>query len=284
MKIIRTHKRKLPLSNSGNLSLYFIGTGSAFVKSLFQNNVIVVKGNQHLVIDCGTRCMEGLNTVNISAVELKNFLITHTHADHIGGLEEVMLTNRYVAHQRPRMILTETFEKILWNQSLRGGSAWSECHQGEPLEFHDFWQVLRPTLASGMPRETWSYRLGELDLLMPRTCHIPDSAQSWRDSFWSCAVILDRRILFTSDTRYDPELILAFDRLLNLEIIFHDCQFFTGGVHASLAEISQLPPKIKAKTLLMHYGDTWRDYQDAVKAAGFLGFARQGHTYSFPGD
>ncbi len=282
MKRTTPGKEGLSLSNAGELSIYFIGTGSAFVKTLYQNNVVVVKGDRHLVIDCGTRCMEGLNEVGITASDVEDFLITHTHADHIGGLEEVMLVNRYMAGKRPRMVINEVFENILWEQSLRGGSAWSECHDGEPLGFEDFWQPLRPALLEGMPRETWHYRHGDLDIKMPRTKHIPDNARDWRDSFWSCGVILDERVMFTSDTRYDPDLVLAFDDLYDFETIFHDCQFFTGGVHASLDEISELPKRVKAKTLLMHYGDNWPQYLEKAREAGFKGFAIQGHSYLFP--
>ena len=282
MKIIKSHSSSLPLTNHGALSVYFVGTGSAFVKSLFQNNVVIVKGDQHLVVDCGTRCMEGLDEVGITAPQLDNFLITHTHADHIGGLEEVMLVDRYLAKKKPLMIINEEFEEILWNQSLRGGCAHSEIHDGQPLGFGDFWQRLRPNLMKGLPRETWHYRLGDLDIKMPRTKHVPDTAKSWKDSFWSCAVILDNRVLFTSDTRYDPELVLEFDALYDFDIIFHDCQFFTGGVHASLEELTQLPAHIKAKTLLMHYSDGWRTQIDAVAKAGFMGFVRQSNTYLFP--
>ena len=46
----------LELKNSGRLSVFFIGTGSAFSKRYFQTNVLVVKGEDHLLIDCGTLC------------------------------------------------------------------------------------------------------------------------------------------------------------------------------------------------------------------------------------
>lgn len=279
---IKSHGSKLPLSNDGALSIYFIGTGSAFAKHLFQNNLVIVKGDEHLVIDCGTRCMEGLDVVGITAPSLDNFLITHTHADHIGGLEEVMLTDRYMANKKPKMIINKEFEDILWNMSLQGGCSYSEMHNGKPLGFGDFWQRLRPNKLKRMPRETWHYRLGDLDIKMPRTKHVPDSANSWKDSFWSCAVILDERVLFTSDTQYDPELVLDFDKLYDFEIIFHDCQFFTGGVHASLEELIQLPAHIKKKTLLMHYSDAWEAQAENVKKAGFKGFVKQSCSYVFP--
>jgi hypothetical protein len=48
--------RQPALSNGGALSLTFIGAGSAFTKKFYQTNLLVVKGNSHLLVDCGTRC------------------------------------------------------------------------------------------------------------------------------------------------------------------------------------------------------------------------------------
>lgn len=112
-----------------------------------------------------------------------------------------------------------------------------------------------------MPQETWETMIGEINTKLSRTMHFPDSALSWEDSAWSCAVIFDDRVMFTSDTRFDPALIEDYDNLMNLEIIFHDCQLFTGGVHASLDELSELPEKLKSKIVLMHYGDNWHDFE-----------------------
>ena len=47
---------KLELKNSGGLSLFFIGAGSAFSKVNFQNNVLFIKGKNHVLIDCGNLC------------------------------------------------------------------------------------------------------------------------------------------------------------------------------------------------------------------------------------
>lgn len=269
----------VPLVNGGELALHFIGTGSAFAKTLNQNNLLVVKGEDHLLIDCGTRCPQALHDAGIPLAQLENYLITHSHADHIGGLEEVQLFNRYVVKRKPKMVIAPDYEKILWEQSLRGGSERSE---GQPLGFRDLWQVLQPSLAAGYPRETFELELGAINLKMPRTLHFPDSASSWQECAWSCAVILDERVLFTSDTRFDPELIHSFDALFNFECIFHDCQLFTGGVHASIHELATLPQALKRKIVLMHYGDKWQDFIPLAKEAGFHSWAKQGHTYSFP--
>ena len=66
------------------------------------------------------------------------------------------------------------------------------------------------------------------------------------------------------------------------EVIFHDCQFFKGGVHASLEELATLPASVKAKTWLMHYGDGMEGERARAAKLGFAGFAEERTTYSFP--
>jgi len=278
MKISSRQISKVKLSNRGDLGLYFIGTGSAFTKTLNQNNLLIVKGDDHLLIDCGTKCSQALHQVGLPISSVKNFLITHSHADHIGGLEEVHLFGRYVTQQKPTMVINNTYQKILWEQSLRGGSEKSEA---QDLTFTDLWSVVRPKKLKNYPRETWGTDIGSINIKMPRTMHFPDSAKSWKDSAWSCGIIIDDRIFYSSDTRFDRDLIESFDKKFKFEMIFHDCQLFTAGVHASIDELSTLPAKLKRKMILMHYGDNWQDFKSQASKAGFHSWAQQGKTYTF---
>ncbi len=270
----------LQLCNTGALSLYFVGAGAAFAKTLNQTNLLIIKGRSHLLVDCGTKCSQALYDVGMPMADIRNYLITHSHADHIGGLEEAQLYNRYVIGTKPSMIINEGYERILWNNSLRGGSERSESRH---LCFSDLWNRIRPRPVVGMPRDTWEADVGTINVKLVRTMHFPDSALSWQDSAWSCGVIVDDRILFTSDTRFDPALLSDYDGLMDFEIIFHDCQLFTGGVHASLEELSSLPTKLKSKIVLMHYGDNWQDFREEALQQGFHSWARGGHTYVFDG-
>jgi ribonuclease BN (tRNA processing enzyme) len=271
----------LPLANKGDLDLTFVGAGGAFSKKFFQNNLLIVKGDSHLLVDCGTRAPEALGKLGLSVTQVSYYLITHPHADHIGGLEEVMLVGRYALHRKAVMVVPDKLKKILWSQSLQGGAAYNEEHGGVYLGFDDFWDQVKPKPIRGADRELCEAKVGDIEVRLFRTKHIPDSTPDWKTSLPSYGVIIDRRILFTSDTRYDPEMIVSLDAEYGFEAIFHDCQLFKGGVHASLEELAGLPAAIRAKTRLMHYGDKIEEFLPQIAKLGFVGIAEQQKTYSF---
>ena len=86
----------LKLESPGGLRLCFIGAGSAFTKKFYQNNLLILKGGDHLLVDCGTRAPEALARLGLSVTQVRNYLITHSHADHVGGLEEVKIGRAHV--------------------------------------------------------------------------------------------------------------------------------------------------------------------------------------------
>ncbi len=280
--IIRELKdKKLSLTNKGELSLFFVGVGSAFARKHYQNNLLIIKGKDHLLIDCGTRCSQALFDLGLKFTDIDNFLITHSHADHIGGLEEASLVNRYFAKKKATMIITGTYQNILWDMSLKGGSSFSEEKDGAFLSLADFWNIKRPRWLLNYPRETFETEVGSINIKMFRTKHVPEKSESWEKSFWSCGIIIDDRIMFTSDTRFDADLIESYDKIFHFEKIFHDCQFFTGGVHASLEELKELPAEIKSRMHLTHYGDNWEDFEEKISEYGFAGLGQQWVFYVF---
>lgn len=271
----------LELTNNGELSITFIGSGSAFSKKFFQNNALVVCGENHTLIDCGSRTPEALALLGLSVTDIEYYLITHSHADHIGGLEEVMLVNRYVAKKRPHLIASSEYGHMLWNQSLKGGAAYNERHDGKPLELSDLWECCEPVAVPDADRDLMRFVLGSLQFDIFRTKHIPDNATSWKTSALSYGVVINKKVAYTSDTRFDPDLISFLTNHYQLDAIFHDCQLFTGGVHASLEELATLPDAVKSKMYLMHYGDMALTQPERATIHGFRGFAQQWHTYSF---
>ena len=181
----------LKLTNDGGLSLFFIGVGSAFSKKHFQNNLLIVKGDDHLLVDCGITCPSALYHYGSNITNIRNILITHSHADHIGGLEEAGLMGRYVTKQRPRMFITKQYKKILWNQSLRGGNSYGEMNNGRFLGFDDYFELVEPKQIQKKPRLLWETNCGSINIKIYRTKHIPDCVGSWKKAFYSVGVLID---------------------------------------------------------------------------------------------
>ncbi len=280
MRRRRLKKLPLSLSNSGGLRLFFLGTGSAFTKKNYQNNLLIIKGDRHVMVDCGTRTSEAFVRLGSNVTAIDTYLITHSHADHIGGLEESMLMGRYVTRTKPTAIIDEEYESILWDQSLRGGSAMNERRDGTGLSFGDYWKVIRPTPAEVLGREGYEVSVGDIHIRAFRTRHFPEQATSWKEAFYSLGLIIDDRIFFSGDTQFDAGLV---ERALSdypIEAVFQDTQFFPGGIHANLDEIITLPEEIRRMTFLMHYPDDWEKHKKKARKAG-LRFARAWHYYDF---
>lgn len=250
-----------------------------FLKT-YQNNVLVIKGNDHILIDCGTLCPTAFYNYHLNISEVQNLLVTHSHADHIGGLEEVALLGRYVTKRRPNIIITDEYKEILWEQSLRGGNSYGEYTDGGYLGFDDYFNQIKPEVIANSPRPFLHSKIGSIDIKIFRTKHIPDSAGTWENSFYSTGVLIDDRILFPSDTRFDKDLLdWLLPKYPSIECIFHDCQFYPGGVHAFYGELKTLPADVKKKMYLCHYGDNYESF--TPENDGFAGFTKRGCFYNF---
>ena len=281
----------LPLSTKGNLRVVFLGVGSAFTKRNRQSNFLIIQGDYHVLVDCGTLGPLALDDVGLSVSKVQCYLPTHSHADHIGGFEEVALVNRYISSssKKPKMIVPKEYQDLLWNKSLAGGIEFCETKEGQPLQLKDFFDILCPKKMELLGRQLWSYQYGPMELILMRTLHIPDSAIRMDDAQWGCGILINRKVWISGDTMFDKNYSTQFSQLS--EVMFHDCQMFQGGVHASYRELMTLPDKIRSKIYLYHYNDNWDDPKtwiedsddftgDPVKD-GFLGWAAQQVAYDF---
>lgn len=276
---IRDFNNAIQLTNDGKLSFFFLGTGSAFTKVNFQNNVIVIKGKDHILIDCGTLCPFSFSKFNSNITDIKNILITHSHADHVGGLEEVALMNMYVTKQRPKMILTDEYKKILWNHTLRGGlSIRGEEGIRQNMNFDDYFEQIKPVKIKKAPRPFYHAGIGNIDLKIFRTKHLFSSKNNWNNCYYSVGVLIDDKVIFTSDSKCDPELIDWLCSEYKIEAIFHDCQFGQNAVHASYNELKKtLTEDLKEITYLCHYSDGCETKD--VTTDGFAGLVKRGVYY-----
>ena len=271
---------KLELTNKGQLSLFFIGTGNAFTKTSFQTNLLVIKGNTHLLIDCGTLCSYAIeNLYNGKITDIHNILLTHPHADHIGGVEELALAGKYITKRPVNIVITDEFKKLLWKQSLCGGIQFSE--EGR-MTFEDYFNQIKPFCIQKFPFEMFEAYVDGINIKLFRTRHVTTRKDSLKNSQISYGLIIDDRVLFTADTQYNPQqLLYLLDKYKNIEVVFHDCDVmgYSRGVHAAYDELVTLPKGIKAMTYLCHYSEAVNTIDALVD--GFAGLAKHWVYYDF---
>jgi ribonuclease BN (tRNA processing enzyme) len=263
-------------ASAGKLVFCFAGVGSAFSKKNAQTSLIIAKDGATILVDIGANIPGALHAKGIKLTDFDYYHITHSHADHIGGVEELLLTCRYVYKKKPNLIITPVYQDILWEKSLKGGCEYNEFGL---LHFSDLVNPIRPDWVRAQPRELYQVTIENIHLQIFRTIHIPGDVMKWEEAFWSSGLLVDHRVLFTADTRFDPVLFELFGNG-TIETIFHDCQLFDPGtVHATYNELKTLSPGIKRRMHLTHYNDSFGDYDPA--ADGFVGFAKPWHLYSW---
>ncbi len=287
MKILPFDESLRLTNNDGSLEFFFLGTGSAFVKQNFQNNLLIIKGEDHLLVDCGSQCPIAFHKYKSAIMKVQNVFISHSHSDHAGGVEELALMHRYVTKTRPKIYINDSYKELLWNETLKGGLSYGESREtpynkdvpGHYLSFDDYFEQIKPRPLCLVPRPMWEFRCGSINVKFFRTMHMPDGVPSWKESAWSTGILVDNRILFPADTRFDPELLSWIEASYHPEYIFHDCQSYTGGVHTSIDELKSLDPAIKEKIFLCHYADNFVNYD--AKENGFAGMTQPGVYYNF---
>lgn len=277
--VMREFDSTINLTTEGKLSLFFVGCGSAFSKADFQTNLFIIKNDSHILVDCGTLCpfaLEKRFNTGISAV--KNLLLTHPHADHIGGVEELALNSLYVKKSPLNIVISDEFKKSLWKNSLQGGLKYSENGK---LGFDDYFVQIKPTKILNKPFEIFQTNISDINIKLFRTFHVTTKMNSLKKSQYSVGLIIDDKILYTSDMQFKPEVLNWILQNYDIQTIFHDCDVagYAEGVHASYKQLCTLPAEIKSKMFLCHYNSASKKINPTND--GFAGFAQSGIYYDF---
>jgi len=298
------YDKQLPLTTDGHLRLIFLGVGAAFSNKMFQSNLIIVKGETALFVDLGTKTTLKLAEFGLSVHDVQHLLVTHSHGDHIGSLEELALKARYEApfmkeppkaqdedfgaymgrilaarksgKYRPNLYVPHTYSQQLWGWSLRGGLAFSEeidlgGPKGEMLLGH-FFNLKTPKKLDGFGVDSWEQDIDGIRIQSFVTKHIPDATDRVSESMYSAGLVIDGRVYFSGDTKFDETTTRRFGE--GCELLLHDCQHFPGGVHAFYGDLKKLPEEMRGKMLLYHLSDGMLPIN--VQNDGFLGFAEPG--------
>ena len=249
-----------------------LGVGEAFAKTLFQTNFLVTPADgEPFLVDFGYTAPRALAAHGIALESVARVLVSHLHADHIGGLEELGFTGAFLWEHRARLFVPQNLLPLLWDHCLSGGMgqrlpqadggtreadlgtyfAVEGVAPGKQLEFGSV--TVRPFATPHVPgRSSWGFRLHD--------------RSSGGTVMLSCDSCFDRANLEHHGADADA--------------VFHDCQLRSNGahIHATLDELLTLPPALQRNILLAHYADDWQEFEAKT---GQMRFARQGERYRF---
>ncbi|WP_068622132.1 MBL fold metallo-hydrolase [Paenibacillus tuaregi] len=240
------------------LRIQMLGTGGAFAKKYYNNNALLYTGSHTLLIDCGVTAPASLYQLGKTWADIDAVLITHIHADHVGGLEEYAFQMKYIYQRKPVLYIAESLVGPIWEYTLKGGLSQDGI---ERLE--DAFEV-RPL------REGTTTTIDEaLQVEIMKTPHIEGKN--------SYSLYLNGEIFYSADMRFQPELLEDLVTRRSCRKILHEVQLIgTGYVHTTLEELLSLPPEIQSRISLMHYDDVIEEF---IGRTGSMEFLRQHEVY-----
>ena len=262
-----------------------IGSGNAFTKKNWQSNFLITQNGKRLMIDCGTYSWLAMDELKLTTGDIDAVYISHLHADHCGGLEELMFTTyfnptlkrptlfcegAYVKDTDIGIIHSSGLVKELWDNVLCGGARGLEGVEATLDTFFD----VKPVKAN----KSFTWEGITFDII--QTIHI-SSKYKIEHSFGLMWTDPDtkERVYLTTDSQFCPvNAMKAYLREAN--VIFHDCETspYASGVHAHYNELRMLAPEIKQKMWLYHFQDNvitnWDEWEQKAKDDGFLGFVK----------
>lgn len=229
-----------------NWHLHFLGVGAAHAAALGSSAVVLERAGQPLLlVDCGPdtldRYLAAYKTLPPAV------FITHTHMDHVAGLEQLFFKLWFDPDRRGNTRLFAHAALIPWLQTRVADYPGALAEGGV-----NFWEAFRLVPCTrGFWLEGWWF-----DIFATRH-HAPGT---------SYGVVLEGSFAFTGDTRPIPEVLARYrggDML-----IAHDCSLVGNPSHSGIDDIErEYSDALRSRLVLYHYGSAADG--DALMARGY---------------
>lgn len=215
-----------------NLTLRFLGVGSAQAVALGSSGAVLERdGAPLLLIDCGPETLTRYLDVYNAAP--RAVYITHTHMDHVGGLERLF----YRAYFDPALrgqVRIYAHAALVPHLQARVADYPNVLAEGGA----NFWDAFQLVALS---RGFWHEGLW-FDVFATRH-HAPMT---------SFGIALRGAFAWTGDTRPIPEMLAQYAG--SGEVIAHDCGLQGNPSHTGLDDLErEYPAELRSRLVIYHY-------------------------------
>lgn len=215
-----------------DLALRFLGVGNAQARALGNSAAVFeVAGNPSLLIDCGP-LVPGDYRARYGDAAPQAIFITHTHFDHIGGLE-ALFYSLACARPRPPLVRLYVPAHIIETLSRRMASDPAMLAEGG-VNFWDVFQLI--------PVGEYLWHAGMRFDVFPVQHHEHLSAYG---------LALRGRFLYSGDTRPIPDVLRSF--AAHGEAVFHDCGLHANPSHTGLDDLERYYTAEQRRHLLLYH-------------------------------
>jgi len=213
-------------------SLRFLGVGSAQAPELGSASGVLEKDDEpFLMIDCGQEALTAY--LDRYAAPPRAIYITHTHMDHVGGLERLFYKIYFDTRLRGSVRLYAHAALIPYLQSRIADYPEVLAEGGA-----NFWDAfaLIPVSRGFWHRDVW------FDVFATRH-HAPNT---------SFGLSLAGSFVWTGDTRPVPEMLAQY--AAHGEIVAHDCALVGNPSHTGVEDLArEYPAELRSRLVLYHY-------------------------------
>lgn len=218
--------------------LKFLGSGSAFNTKLGNTSAYIKRGTYLILIDCGSSIFQRIKDNNVlEGIEHIYVIITHTHADHVGSLADLILYSYYSHGEFAKNKITVLAQ--YWSE-VRNLLLINGC---EPLKHFNL-----------IDCEDEEYvDISDISFLFVPSNHVEEIP-----SYSLVLNIDDKLVYYSSDLFELQEEVIR--NIHNYDIMYIDtCKaHYEGNVHLSLINLCKIIPKeYRKKVWCMHLDESF---------------------------
>ena len=214
-------------------NLHFLGTGAAHAVELGSSSAVIERnGDPLLLIDCGPDTLDRYTAAYGDWPQA--MYITHTHMDHVGGMERLFTRLWFDAQRRGNTRVFIHAALVPWLQMRVADYPGALAEGGV-----NFWEAFRL---------------------------VPCTRGFWLDGVWfdifgtrhhrpgtSYGLSLRGSVVFTGDTRPIPEMLAVY--AAHGERIAHDCGLHGNPSHTGVDDVErEYDAQLRSRLVLYHYG------------------------------